>query len=254
MSKTEVFIAYSHRDQKIASEIMKHLQPLEKQGLIFTSSDDSFMPGSNWESQIKQHINQANIILLLISASFLASSHFEDIENEVQRALKRQEAGDVRVIPIIVRPVSWRGTQLDKLQPLPTGGKPITSWTNLDVAFLDIAQGVRKVVTELTKDTPQSPNPLLEAGDMAEKKERLANLEVFLLQSYSIVRDYENVFRLSNDAKVKQQAQKSIKARLARIRGTLSEYMELANEIGIIVPEDIIQNSARFEDVATHKM
>ncbi len=251
MSKTEVFIVCSHRDQKIASEIMKHLQPLEKQGLIFTSYNDRFIPGSNWEYQIKQHIDQASIILLLISADFLASSHFEDIENEVQRALERQEAGNVRVIPVIVRPVSWRGTQLDELQPLPTGGKPITLWANRNVAYLNVAQGIRKVITELTKDTPQPQNPPPETEDVAEKKKRLAYLEGSLLRSYAIVRDYENVFRLSNDVQEKQKAQKSIKDSLVRKPGMLSEYMELANELGIIVPEEIIQSSAQFEDVAT---
>lgn len=256
MSTTEIFIAYSQRDKKFADKVLKHLKPLESQGLIFTSYDDNFLPGSDWNSQIKKHINQANIILLLISADFLASSHFEA---EIQQALKRQEAGDARIIPVIVRPVSWRGTPLNKLQALPTGGKPVTSWANPDIAFIDIAQGIRKAVAELTQNTPHSPIVPSQAENVAETIERaermkhLANLEDDLRRSYYFIRDYESISRLSNDPKEKQLAQKSIENRLPRIQVKLSKYMELANEIGVIVPEDIILASARLEDISNRE-
>jgi TIR domain len=259
MDKAEVFIASSHKDMMFADKIATHLKPLENQGLISIATDFKFLPGSDWQSQIKKQINQADIILLLISPDFLASSSFKNIEVELQQALIRQQAGDIQTIPVIIRPVSWRGTLLDKLQALPTGGKPITSWSNRDAAFFDIAQGVRKAVVELT--TPQTEprkrdiavriNIVEERVHLSEAERlHLTNLEDGLRRSYAFIRDFENMVRLSNDPIEKRNAQKSIEKRLFLTRKTFNEYMELANRLSVTVPEDIIQASARLEEIS----
>ena len=69
----------------------------------------------------------------------------------MKRAMERHNRGEARVIPIILRPVSWQGAPFGKLQALPTDAKPIAlpSWHNLDRAYLDIIVGIRKVVEEL---------------------------------------------------------------------------------------------------------
>ncbi len=65
--------------------------------------------------------------------------------------MERHEAGEVIVIPIILRPVNWEGAPFGKLQALPTDGKPVTSrsWRNSDEAFSDVARGIQKVVKKL---------------------------------------------------------------------------------------------------------
>ena len=68
------------------------------------------------------------MILLLISADFLASDYCYGIE--MQRALQRHQANEARVIPILLRSVDWKGAPFEHLQALPTGAKPITSWSN----------------------------------------------------------------------------------------------------------------------------
>ena len=92
------------------------------------------------------------IILLLISADFLASDYCYSVE--MQRAQQRHEAGEARVIPVILRPVDWQHEPLlHKLQALPTSARPVTDWPappTHDAAFTDIARGIRRVVEELT--------------------------------------------------------------------------------------------------------
>ncbi|SRR6266436_2206735 len=94
--------------------------------------------------EINIHLNSAQIILLLVSPDFLASEYCYG--DEVERAMKRHEAGEAIVIPIILRPVEWEDTPFSKLQPLPTDGRPATRWRNLDEAFLDIERGIRKAI------------------------------------------------------------------------------------------------------------
>jgi len=88
------------------------------------------------------------IIVLLVSPSFLASDYCYSIE--MKRAIDRHERGQVRVIPIILRPCEWQETPIGKLQALPKDGKPVTIWAERDNAYLDVVKGIHKAVEELT--------------------------------------------------------------------------------------------------------
>lgn len=92
-----------------------------------------------------------------MSADFLASDYCYDVE--MQRALQRHEAGDARVIPVILRPVRWQGAPFEKLQALPPDGKAITTWPNMDEAFVQVIRGIEVVARALTShpETPQEP-------------------------------------------------------------------------------------------------
>jgi hypothetical protein len=141
----ELFYAYSHKDEDLRDEIEKHLAILRRQGVVKNWHDRRIDIGSEWQGQISDHLNTAKIILLLISSDFLASDYCYDVE--MKRALERHNDGGARVIPVILRPVDWKGAPFEKLQALPKDTKPITTWANRE------AQGIRKVVGELR------PNP-----------------------------------------------------------------------------------------------
>ncbi len=144
----EVFISYAHEDQALLKELEKHLATLRRQNIIASWYDGDITPGEEWKPQIMEHLNSAQIILLLVSADFINSDFCYGIEME--QALARQDADQARVIPIILRPVDWKGTPFAKLQALPSGGKPVTRWPTHDDAFLDIVQGIRKAIDDLT--------------------------------------------------------------------------------------------------------
>src|SRR5216684_589472 len=145
----EIFYSYSHEDEALRKELEKHLSSLHQQGFIAGWHDRMISAGTEWEQQIDSHLDTAQIILLLISASFIASKYCYSIE--MKRALERHEAGEARVIPIILRPVYWRNMPFGKLQVLPTDGKPVDSshWHNHDEAFANIVEAVHKVIGEL---------------------------------------------------------------------------------------------------------
>ena len=90
-------------------------------------------------SRSNYHLDAANIILLLISADFIASDDGYGIE--VKRSLEKHGSKVARVIPIILRAVNWEDP-FGKLQALPTDGKPVTSWVNCDEAFSDVVRGI----------------------------------------------------------------------------------------------------------------
>jgi hypothetical protein len=141
--------------------------------LITTWHDRKIGAGTEWENEISTYLNMAQIILLLVSPSFLASEYCNG--NEVKRALERHENGTARVIPIILRPLYWAGTPFSKLQALPTGAKPITKWHNVDDAFADVVQGIHKAVEEL-RSKNSNVHILNEVGALYEKYENVQQL------------------------------------------------------------------------------
>jgi hypothetical protein len=126
---------------------------LQRQGLIGVWHDSDISPGTEWEQEISKHLNEAQIILLLISPDFMNSDYCYGIE--MKRALERHERGEARVIPVILRPVYWRGAPFGKLQALPADGKPVTSssWHYIDEAFFDVAEGITKIVASMRSES-----------------------------------------------------------------------------------------------------
>ncbi len=77
-SKLELFYSYSHKDEVLRDQLQSHLSLLKRQGVIAEWHDRRISAGREWEGQIDQHLNTSQIILLLISADFLASDWATD--------------------------------------------------------------------------------------------------------------------------------------------------------------------------------
>jgi hypothetical protein len=143
-----VFFSYAHKDEALRSDLSDHLSILQRQGLIEAWTDREISAGTEWEGQISENLEKADLILLLVSASFMGSKYCYD--TEMKRALARHEAKEARVVPIIIREADWTSAPFGKLQALPRLGKAVTSWANQDEAWTDVAKGLRKVVDELS--------------------------------------------------------------------------------------------------------
>jgi len=142
-----VFISYSHRDEDFKDELVVHLANLKRQGKIRAWQDRDIEAGAEWDAEIQQQLEAAEVILLLITPRFLASDYCFDLE--MQRAVERHNEGTARVIPIIVKSCDWQGTPFSKLQVVPKDAKPITKWDDPDEAFLNVVQGIRRAVESL---------------------------------------------------------------------------------------------------------
>lgn len=145
----EVFYSYSHKDYSFVDDLVMHLTMLKRQNFITHWFDRNIDAGKNFETEIAPHLNNAPIILLLVSPAFLASKYC--YEDEMTIAMERHKDNKARVIPIILRPCEWDKTPFGKLKALPKDGKPITLWSNRDEAFLDVAKGIRTVVENVIK-------------------------------------------------------------------------------------------------------
>ena len=153
----EVFISYSHKDRKFRDELATHLSNLRNQRVISDWYDGDIPPGTEWKTQIMDHLQTAQIILLLISADFMASKFCYSIE--LQEAIARHDAKQARVIPIILRPTDWEGAPFEKLQVLPSDARPVSAWSSRDAAFKDVVAGIRRAIQDLNTSKGALPNP-----------------------------------------------------------------------------------------------
>ena len=168
-----VFFSYSHKDEALRDELEVHLAMLKREGAISAWHDRKILAGDELNGQIHARLNDAQVILLLVSPDFLASAYCHDVE--VKRAIELHADGSARVIPVILRPSDWQASTLfAELLAVPTDGKPITKWPDRDEAWLNVVQQLRaalpkkaaaqaiqnhmKVLTPAHSEGPRSSN------------------------------------------------------------------------------------------------
>jgi len=147
--------------------------------------DGDITAGTAWEQEIKQHLNNAKIILLLISPDFISSDYCYG--TEMQRALERHKQGEAKVIPVILRPVEgWEKVppgdiQLGRLQALPKDALPVTKWPSLDDAFFNVVEGIRKAVEASPHPTevPKPSTKLLPRGTTTASRNKANEAQVW---------------------------------------------------------------------------
>lgn len=142
-----VFYSYAQDDQNLLTELDERLIMLKREGLITVWSAQRMKPGQDQAHEIRAHLEAAQIILLLISASYLAN---DECYAQLQRAEERAQTDGIAVVPVLARPASdLKKTPIAGRRTLPTGGRPITSWTSRDQAYSDVADGIRLIAESL---------------------------------------------------------------------------------------------------------
>lgn len=183
-----VFLSYAQADQAFRDQLVTHLSLLRRDRILETWDAHEITGGTEKEQAIAQQLDAADIILLLISADFIASDRY-DIE--MQRAIERHENQEARVIPILLKPCDWQSAPFAGLEVLPKGGQPVTSG-DTEAAFASIAQEIRRVAIELNpalvkpKKSPMklgAPLPGVRLPDnFVERPEALNAVKALLLE------------------------------------------------------------------------
>lgn len=112
-----VFISYSHEDVDYLKRLSVHLRPFEKKGLINLFDDTKIKVGEKWKENINMALDNAKLAILLISADFLASEFI--VDNELPPLLKAAEEKGKLILPVILKPCSFkRDENLSKFQAI----------------------------------------------------------------------------------------------------------------------------------------
>ena len=143
----KLFVSYSHQDEELCTRFLEHLAQLRREGFIEPWHDRKISAGRDWAGQIDDHLKAADVIVLLVSVGFLSSDYANDIEMDC--AMKRSDADEARVVPVILRPCDWETSRFGKLQALPKGAMPVVDWKTSDHGFLDAVKQLRRMLVEM---------------------------------------------------------------------------------------------------------
>jgi TIR domain len=144
-----LFYSYAHEDEACLTGLRTHLSLLKRENKISEWYDRKIGAGQDWDLSIREQLERARVVLLLVSADFIASDYCWG--TEVRSALEKRERNEGIAVPVIVRPTDWHSAPFGMLKALPTDGKPVTTWRNRDQAWADVAAGIRALIDGLSR-------------------------------------------------------------------------------------------------------
>lgn len=153
----KVFISYSHIDEDYKKAFETHLSGLKRQNLIVIWNDREVLIGDEWDDKIKENLETSDIILFMISSDFLASEYINEIE--INKTIARHEKKEVKIVPVFLRPCDFKSSILSKFQGVPRDTKYITSSDNIDLAFLEVVNELKKIIEDFNKSITPKQNP-----------------------------------------------------------------------------------------------
>lgn len=153
-----IFIAYSSRDIEYKEEIRKRFKPLQRAGKVFVWDNYHIEAGADWDAEIRENLEQSNIILLLLSPDALDSDYFYDVEAPI--ALRRHKTGEAIAVGILLRPCALKHTplgDLTKYELLPKKAYPIIDphWPNIDAAYFSVFEELDRLIESLEDSDPR---------------------------------------------------------------------------------------------------
>src|SRR6266700_5476865 len=130
----DLFICSSEteKDKRLRGDFGTHLSTLRNRGMINDRFVDATVAKRPENATIFQDLDNADVIILLITPDFTNSPFCEQL---TQRALGRWRRG-TPVIPILLRPTDYEEAEFARLEMLPQDAKPVTEWQDQDTAFL----------------------------------------------------------------------------------------------------------------------
>lgn len=142
----KVFISYSHKDEAFKDELLEHMAGLKSSGLVDAWHDRKIIAGEDLSGTIDKNLESSEIIIFLLSSSFMSSNYCMNIE--AKKAIEMHQQNKAKLIPVLVRHVEWSHSGLKHLATLPTDAKPVASWNDRDEAWLNVVEGVKFHIEE----------------------------------------------------------------------------------------------------------
>ncbi len=161
----QVVCIYAQRDEPYYHELQTHLVLWHNKGSLHWLE---LSPGVDREQTLFTFVQQADLILLLISASFFATSI---CHKAMENALVEQVKRDVPVVPVLARACDWKESDCGHLKALPDNELPIAEWEHQERAYENIRAGLARLLPGLSPESgSQSVRPrLFQARDLPRR-------------------------------------------------------------------------------------
>ncbi|MGH2478431.1 MAG: toll/interleukin-1 receptor domain-containing protein [Ktedonobacteraceae bacterium] len=143
MDVVEIFFSFADEDGEFYHKLRKHLSLPERDGQIHCRSREDVRAGDDIARASQRLLESAAILVLLISPTYLATS---EQYQELELAIERQNAGQARVVPVLLKPGNYEGAAFHRLKPANT--TPISQASNADKLYSEIATTITKLAQQ----------------------------------------------------------------------------------------------------------
>lgn len=160
---TNIFISYAPEDRTDLEQCIRFLSPLVNNNTISIWSERDIKPGEAYSIVIAYNLIKADVVLVLVSANYLASP--EIIEEQFEVALQRQQKGEIKLIPVVLSACLWEDTPMKQFSVLPARDKSIQDYNATASAWNDVVIGIKKAINSksnpgIKPNPPQTPPPM----------------------------------------------------------------------------------------------
>lgn len=151
----EICFSFADEDDHFYSKVKEHLGPLQRSKDIECWSHHNVKGGEVVDEQVRQHLERAPVIALLLSSAYLAS---DKLYSDYEIALRRLKAGETKIIPILVRHCDYKKFLPGGVKILPADGQPIFGRPDPDEIYAAIISGIESVIQQISPVTVTSQN------------------------------------------------------------------------------------------------
>lgn len=136
-----VYLAHE-ADVNSLDRLRKLLSVAASRGQIVDWSPFDVAVGSNAREEVDRHLQEADVIVLLIGTRFLAER-----SELMERVLESHKTGKARVIAVMLEHSIWKTMKgYNEHESLPRDGLPIRAHKDRDAAWLEVAKGIIRIV------------------------------------------------------------------------------------------------------------
>lgn len=140
-----LFIMYAKEDEHLLTELENHLEILRRNEKINIWHEGKLMGGDVVDDTIVRQIDEADIILLLVTSKFLASDKLYEIQ--LQQALARHDNNEACIIPILMSACMWEHASFANLFTLlPEDEQPISKKKDRQDALKKTAEEINEII------------------------------------------------------------------------------------------------------------
>lgn len=139
--RCHVTALYAEADRHLFDQLKPHTSVLQRSGRMDLWHAGLLVAGERTDEELRRHVREAHVILLLLSADFLTSDRLSEL---AALALERHNAGHARVLHVLLRPIAMSTTPYAEYQCVPR--KPVVAFPLPDEAWSEVVQALQNLL------------------------------------------------------------------------------------------------------------